>query len=127
MDCQAQVSGYPNNLHQSFPSRQEGEHALAQYPSSQRNKTPEPKHLGEENFAKVQNKKLVDMTAKDFVLVLLFVVVVIQAYLLYHAWDAKLYCDVISEEYALYLGWVEHNAMWTKQMWTLLSISVQHD
>jgi ribonuclease HI len=53
MDCQAQVSGYPNNLHQSFASRQEGEQALAQYQASERNKTPEPNHLGEENIAKV--------------------------------------------------------------------------
>jgi ribonuclease HI len=38
MDCQTQVSGYPNNLHASFPSRQEGEQTLAQYQASLRNK-----------------------------------------------------------------------------------------
>lgn len=85
MDCHAQVSGYPSNLHASFPSRKEGEEAYAQYQASMKRKILEVKQEGEEDVAQVHNQKLQSMTAKDAILVFLFLVVVIQAYLLYNA------------------------------------------
>jgi hypothetical protein len=45
----------------------------------------EVKQEGEEDVAQVHNQKLQSMTAKDAILVFLFLVVVIQAYLLYNA------------------------------------------
>lgn len=35
MDCHRQVSGYPNNLHASFASRNEAEQALSEYQQAQ--------------------------------------------------------------------------------------------
>lgn len=37
MECEAQVSGYPGNVHKSFANRDEGEEALASYKAAKSN------------------------------------------------------------------------------------------
>jgi viroplasmin and RNaseH domain-containing protein len=86
MECEAQVSGYPGNVHKNFPSTKEGEHALVEYQAAMRKKAPKPKHFGgQEVGQRVEKKVVIGMNAKDLLLVVLVLLVLIQAYLLYRA------------------------------------------
>jgi viroplasmin and RNaseH domain-containing protein len=86
MECEAQVSGYPGNVHKNFPSTEEGEHALAEYQAVMRKTTPKLKHFGgQEVGQRVEKKVVIGMNAKNLLLVVLVLLVLIQAYLLYRA------------------------------------------
>jgi viroplasmin and RNaseH domain-containing protein len=77
MDASAQVSGYPDNIHCSFLTREAGEEAYAQYQVSLKNKVQEVKLEEEAGVATDNSKETPRMTTKDALLVFLLVLVVL--------------------------------------------------
>jgi viroplasmin and RNaseH domain-containing protein len=90
MECEAQVSGYPGNVHKSFANRDEGEEALASYKATKSKKhstimTPgkqEEKMLRGGTGQQVEMKVVVGTNVKDQLLVVLVVTILVMAYFL---------------------------------------------
>lgn len=79
MECQHEVSGFPGNLHSSFPSREEGERALAEFLAS----SPEQsaRHNAETSIVEGSQKQEIpgnSINLKDFIIGALVVVVLVQ-------------------------------------------------
>jgi viroplasmin and RNaseH domain-containing protein len=90
MECKAQVSRYPGNVHKSFANKDEGEEALASYKAAKSKKhstivTPrkqEEKILRGGTRQQVEMKVVVGMNVKDQLLVVLVVTVLVMPYFL---------------------------------------------
>jgi viroplasmin and RNaseH domain-containing protein len=87
MECEAQVSGYPGNVHKSFANRDKGEEALASYKAAKLKKhstivipgKQEEKILRGGTRQWVEMKVVVGMNVKDQLLVVLVVTVLVMA------------------------------------------------
>jgi ribonuclease HI len=75
MEASAQVTGYPDNIHCSFPTKEEGEQAFAQYKPWLRKKGGQ---------AGSTSSFPTFTTPKDALLLVLVILVVFLAYLLYN-------------------------------------------
>lgn len=85
MDCHRQVSRYPNNLHNSFPSRKLAKQALFEFQEAQskRNISEVETFVELDVIVDKKNHQGVQINVKDTILGVLIAVVIIQAYYLW--------------------------------------------